>query len=194
MRFSKWRLENFLADVFDLLAFLVFVWGIVLFIRFFIANPYTVVWSSMSPTFEENDFIIVEKIVPRFWQLQRWDIIVFVPPGKNVPYIKRIIALPWETVKIKNWWIYICNSWSLDNCQRLQEDYIPEYVTTEARCGKDEFKVESWFFVMWDNRWFSTDSLCCFWLGCFEWANYTVPSNYMIWKVYVRIIPNFKTF
>jgi len=194
MKFNKWEFKNFLADAFDLLAFLVFVWGLVLFIRFFIVNPYTVVWSSMSPTFEENDFIIVDKITPRFAQLNRWDVIVFVPPGKNVPYIKRIIAVPWETVKIHDWWIYICDSWSVQNCQRLQEDYIPEYVTTEARCGKSEFKVESWFFVMWDNRWFSTDSLCCFGLWCFEWANYTVPSNYMIWKVYVRIIPNFQVF
>jgi len=194
MKFNKWRLENFLADFFDLLAFLVFVWGIVLFIRFFIANPYTVVWSSMSPTFEENNFIVVDKITPRFGQLNRWDVIVFVPPGKNVPYIKRIIWLQWETVKIHDWWIYICNSWSIQDCKKLQEDYLPEYVTTEARCGKSEFKIESWFFVMWDNRWFSTDSLCCFGLGCFEWTNYTVPSNYMIWKVYVRIIPDFKVF
>lgn len=194
MKFSRWWLENFLADAFDLLAFLVFVGGIVLFIRFFIANPYTVVWSSMSQTFEENDFIIVDKITPRFGQLNRWDVIVFVPPWKNVPYIKRIIALPWETVKVHDGWIYICNSASPEDCKKLQEDYLPEYVTTEARCGKSEFKVESWFFVMGDHRWFSTDSLCCFGLGCFEWANYTVPSNYMIWKVYVRIIPNFSFF
>jgi len=45
----------------------------------------------MSPNFEENDFIIVDKITPRFGQLKRGDIIVFVPPGKNVPYIKRIV-------------------------------------------------------------------------------------------------------
>jgi signal peptidase I len=48
----------------------------------------------MSPTFEENDFIVVDKITPRFGQLERGDIIVFVPPGKSVPYIKRIIGLP----------------------------------------------------------------------------------------------------
>ncbi len=194
MKFNKWKFKNFWADAFDLLAFLVFVWGIVLFVRFFIANPYTVVWSSMSPTFEENDFIIVDKITPRFWQLNRWDVIVFVPPGKDVPYIKRIIWLPWETVKFHDGWIFICNSWSGEDCKKLQEDYLPEYVSTEPRCGKSEFKVESWLFVMWDNRWFSTDSLCCFGLGCFEWANYSVPSNYIIWKVYVRIVPNFKTF
>ncbi|MFZ2150850.1 MAG: signal peptidase I [Candidatus Absconditicoccaceae bacterium] len=194
MKFNKGILENFLADVFDLLAFLVFVGGIVLFIRFFIANPYTVVGSSMSPTFEENNFIIVDKITPRFGQLNRGDVIVFVPPGKNVPYIKRIIGLPGETVKIHDGGIYICNSGAVEDCKKLEENYLPDYVTTEARCGKSEFKIESGFFVMGDNRGFSTDSLCCFGLGCFEGTNYTVPSNYMIGKVYVRIIPDFKVF
>lgn len=189
------RLKNFLADLFDMLSFLVFVGGIVLFVRFFIANPYTVVWASMSPTFEENDFIIVDKITPRFGDLKRWDVIVFVPPGKTLPYIKRIIWLPWEIIKIKDNWIYICQWWTWDNqCQKLQEDYLAEYVNTEARCGKNEFDVESWFFVMWDNRWFSTDSLCCFGIWCYDDANYTVPDNYIIWKVYVRLIPKFSTF
>ncbi|MBU0626208.1 signal peptidase I [Patescibacteria group bacterium] len=62
-----------------------------LFIRFFVANPYTVVGASMHPTFEENDFIVVDKITPRFGELSRGDIIVFVPPGKNIPYIKRVV-------------------------------------------------------------------------------------------------------
>jgi signal peptidase I len=45
----------------------------------------------MSPTFEENDFIIVDKISPRVSQRKRGDIIVFVPPGKTIPYIKRVV-------------------------------------------------------------------------------------------------------
>ena len=50
------RFNNLLFDAFDLISFLIFVAGIVLFIRFFVANPYTVVGASMSPTFSENDF------------------------------------------------------------------------------------------------------------------------------------------
>jgi signal peptidase I len=88
------KLKYFFLDVFDMISFLIFVGGIVLFIRFFVANPYTVVGASMSPTFEENDFIIVDKITPRFSDLQRGDVIVFVPPGKTIPYIKRIVGLP----------------------------------------------------------------------------------------------------
>jgi signal peptidase I len=54
-----------------MLSFLVFVLGIVLFVRFFVANPYTVVGASMSPTFHENDFIIVDKISQKFDFLNR---------------------------------------------------------------------------------------------------------------------------
>jgi len=108
MRFKD-KIQDMAFDLFDMVAFLVFVGGIVLFVRFFIANPYTVVGESMSPTFEENDFIVVDKITPRFGKLQRGDVIVFVPPGKTVPYIKRIIGLPGETVKIHDSKVQICS-------------------------------------------------------------------------------------
>ncbi|MEI7918814.1 MAG: signal peptidase I [bacterium] len=85
------KLKYFLYDLFDMVSFLIFVGGIVLFVRFFVANPYTVVGASMAPTFQENDFIIVDKVTQRFGQLSRGDVIVFVPPGKTIPYIKRIV-------------------------------------------------------------------------------------------------------
>ncbi|MDR2190645.1 MAG: signal peptidase I [Candidatus Peribacteria bacterium] len=80
--------------MFDLLAFLIFVFGIILCIRFFITTPYTVLGSSMMPTIAEKDRVIVEKLTQRFSSFQRGDIIVFVPPGKTLPYIKRVIGLP----------------------------------------------------------------------------------------------------
>lgn len=78
----------------------------------------------MSPTFEENDFIIVDKVSPRITPRKRGDVIVFVPPGKTIPYIKRIIGLPGETVKIKNGGVYVCAD-NL-NCQKLDETYLPK--------------------------------------------------------------------
>lgn len=74
----------------------------------------------MFPTFQENDFIIVDKVTPRFSQLQRGDVIVFVPPGKTIPYIKRVIGLPGETVKIKNNDVLICSQ-DENNCTTLDE-------------------------------------------------------------------------
>lgn len=187
---TRIKLENFFLDLFDMIAFFVFVLWIVLFIRFFVANPYTVVWSSMSPTFTENDFIIVDKLSQRFGNLERWDVIVFVPKWKTIPYIKRIIWLPWETVKIKNWWILICD-WEWENCSVLDEKYLPDWLETKTRCGITEFKINEGFFVMWDNRWYSTDSLCCFGLWCYDGATYEVLDEDMIWKVLFRVFPNF---
>lgn len=190
---SSKKLREIALDIFDIIAFLVFVWGIVLCIRFFIANPYTVVGSSMSPTFEESDFIIVDKITPRLSSRQRGDVIVFVPPGKKDPYIKRVIGLPGETVEVKDGKVIVC---SVDNeCATLDESYLPEWLQTKANCGRTVFEVMTWWlFVMGDNRWYSTDSRCCFGLGCYEWANYMVPYQYIIWKVYIRLFPTFSVF
>ena len=203
---SSFRKKNakFWAEVFDLLVFLVLVFWIVLFIRLFIATPYTVIWSSMAPNFYQKDRIIVEKITQRFGTFERWDVIVFVAPGKTSPYIKRIIWLPWETVLFKDGNVYICSDnitagslikdseWN--SCELLPEPYLPEWVKTNAVCWKEEFKVKSGYFVMWDNRWRSTDYLCCFWIQCYDWANYVVPDNYLIGKVRVRLYPEYTKF
>lgn len=189
---STTKLREIALDIFDIIAFLVFVWGIVLCIRFFIANPYTVVGASMSPTFEENDFIIVDKLSPRFSPRERGDIVVFVPPGKTIPYIKRVIWLPGETVVIEEGKVSLCID---DVCEDVDESYLPEWLQTRARCGLTRFPVsEGWLFVMGDNRWFSTDSSCCFGLGCYEWANYMVPYDHIIGKVYVRLFPGFSAY
>lgn len=199
MRFSKRTQHRLLAvilDIFDMISFLVFVGGIVLFVRFFVANPFTVIGSSMHPTFEEKDFIIVDKITPRISERARGDIIVFVAPGKTDPYIKRIIGFPGETIKFQDWKVYICSGENLDisSCDLLKEDYLPENLKTEARCWRSVFPITGGLFVMWDNRWLSTDSLCCFSLKCYKWANYVVPEDRIIGKVYMRLFPRFKIF
>jgi len=79
----------------------------------------------MAPTFEENDFIIVDKITPRFSQLERGNVIVFVPPGKTIPYIKRIVGLPGETVRIKHDAVEICKTENnIEQCNTLPESYL----------------------------------------------------------------------
>ena len=181
-------------DLFDMISFLVFVWWIVLFVRFFVMNPYSVVGASMFPTFQESDFIVVDKITPRFGQLHRGDVIVFVPPGKTIPYIKRIIWLPGETVKLQDNNVTICSA--DNNCTTLDEStYLSGDVQTEARCGVTQFVIDTGgYFVMWDNRQFSTDSRCCFGLGCYQGSSYEVPFNNIVGKVYIRFYPNFSSF
>ena len=204
MSFSRKKQWKFRVEVFDLLVFLILVFWIVLFIRLFVATPYTVIWSSMVPNFHQKDWIIVEKITQRFGTFERGDVIVFVASWKTSPYIKRIIWLPWETVLFQDGEVYICSEnipngslvkdseWQ--NCEKLPEPYLMDWLKTNATCGKSEFKVEWWYFVMWDNRWRTTDSLCCFWIECYEWANYIVWDKDLIGKVWLRLYPKYAKF
>jgi signal peptidase I len=107
-------IQYLLVELFDIVSFFIFIVGLLLCIRFFLFNPFTVVGQSMEPTFHENDFIIIDKITPQHdaivnagdkilpssWSaavsrslpgVKRGDILVFVPPGKDVPFIKRVI-------------------------------------------------------------------------------------------------------
>ncbi len=110
---------------------------------------------SMENTLDDKDNLIVDKITYRFRDPERFDIIVF--PFKlqeNTYYIKRIIGLPGETVRIdENGIIYI-------NGEELIESYGREVIrpeklgvaANEIVLGDDEY------FVMGDNRNHSSDS------------------------------------
>ena len=200
---AKNKIIKFWLDTFDLIVFLILVFWIILFIRLFIGTPYTVVGVSMMPTFESNDWIIVEKVTQRFWKFERWDVVVFVPQWKDIPYIKRIIGLPWETIKFVDNKTYICNDTTPESeikaenwkyCFKLNETYTYPDVETIPQWEKTEFEVTNWYFVMWDNRWHTSDSLSCFSRECYQWANYLVSDQYMIGRVMVRLFPKFTTF
>ena len=98
----------------------------------------------MYPTIHEKDFILVDKITPRFHGYDRGDIIVFVPPGKDVAYVKRVIGLPGETVRIRDNTVTICQTASGDdNCRTLDQSFLPAETETIASCGKDTFVVDT---------------------------------------------------
>ncbi len=190
---EKW-FKKFLISVFDIIAFFIFVLWIVLLIRIFLFNPFTVVWHSMDPTFKESDFIVVDKMTPRFSDFERGDIVVFVPPKKDVSYIKRIVWMPWEVVKLDWGYVYICDE-DWENCKELDEPYLQDQWITSPECNISEFAVTTWaYFVLWDNRNQSTDSRCCFGLGCYDWSDYLLSEEDILWKVSIRLFPSFSKF
>ncbi len=187
---------NIIGNVFILFLFNMkkFLWILLIIFLFVVAwillrvlwvlSLYDMVGSSMNPALEENDVMIASNIT----NLQRGDIISFIPVGKETSLIKRIVWLPWETVKIKEDSVFICKTLTED-CYKLDEAYLPESLKTTTRCGITEFELKEWYFVMWDNRWFSTDSLCCFSLGCSDESNYEVPLQNIKWKIFLKLSP-----
>lgn len=125
---------------------------VVFFIISFVAQPTTVDGSSMSPTLEDKDQLIIEKISERFVGYNRYDIVVF-PYDKEAKkyYIKRIIGLPGETVDIVEGRIYI-------DGERLNEPVTYDLI---REMGSDMLPIEvpeGQYFVLGDNRNHSKDS------------------------------------
>ncbi len=123
-------------------------------VRYFLFKPFSVKGSSMSPTFEENEYLIVDEITYRFREPVRGEVVVFKSPNNSKDkYLKRIIGLPGEKVKIEDNKIIICSE-EYPRCTVVDEPYIGE--TTEGSVtitlGPDEY------FVLGDNRDASYDS------------------------------------
>jgi len=142
---------------------LVFIWEIVKIviiallivipIRTFLFQPFFVRGESMSPAFENGDYLIIDQISYRFRDPQRGEVIVFkYPPSQR--YIKRIIGLPGETVEIEDGRVVI---YKQEEPHILDEsDYLlPDIFTTgEAPVSL----AENEYFVLGDNRFASADS------------------------------------
>ena len=75
---------------------------IVVPIRMFIAQPFVVEGESMYPTFKNGDYLIIDELSYHFSDPTRGDVVVFrYPKNPVIFYIKRVIALPGETVRIE---------------------------------------------------------------------------------------------
>lgn len=109
--------------------------------------------SSMEPMLTNGDNLIVDKISYRFRDPERFDIIVFpFQYEDNVFYIKRIIGLPGETVRIDDEGnIYI-------NGEILEEHYGKEVIQNPGRAREEITLSDDEYFVMGDNRNNSSDS------------------------------------
>ncbi len=79
---------------------------IFLVIQNFVAQPYQVKQQSMERTLEPGQYVLVDKLTPRFGPYRRGDIVVFTPPpgwtDNDTPFIKRVIGLPGDTIDVKD--------------------------------------------------------------------------------------------
>lgn len=110
---------------------------------------------SMEETLKENDYILLSRqAYGLFGEASRGDIVVFestlkTPSGNNKLLVKRIVAIPGDTISIKGGWVVI-------NGEPVDEEYTKDgYTTTEM----EEISIpDGYVFAMGDNRQNSMDS------------------------------------
>ncbi len=151
--------------------------AIFVIIYLFLVQPHQVKGNSMLPNFIDGEYILTDKISYRFNQPQRGDVIVFkAPRDHEIDFIKRIIGLPGDTVKISETKVYVNN-------ELLPEKYLPgEFVTNPGgflHNDQDITVPSNEFFVLGDNRSHSSDSR--------EWG--FVKKDEIIGKAWFRYWP-----
>jgi signal peptidase I len=151
-------MKKFLVFVWEVVKMVVISLAIVLPIRYFLIQPFYVKGASMEPNFHDREYLIIDEISYRFNEPARGDIIVFRYPRDPQEYfIKRIVALPGETVQVKDNGVYIFNK-EHPTGFKLDESYLPSGVITVAY-SEDKVTVgDNQYFVLGDNRQASKDS------------------------------------
>ncbi len=130
-------------------------------IQTFVAQPYRVQQVSMEQTLEPDQYVLVDKLTPRFDTYKRGDIVVFNPPSNWVqaqgqPYIKRVIGVGGDTVELKDGDVLL-NGTKLLEPYVFQEDGTTQ--PTDALIGVGEWHVpDGQLFLMGDHRSNSADS------------------------------------
>jgi len=141
----------------EILEIVVISLAIILPIRYFLIQPFYVKGASMEPTFDDHEYLIIDELSYRVRQPERGEVIVFrYPLDPRQFFIKRLIGLPGETVKISGDKVTIINAEHPDGFVLDESAYLSSDVLTQGdrtiTLSKDEY------FVMGDNRTASLDS------------------------------------
>jgi signal peptidase I len=121
------------------------------FIIIFLYQPVRVEGTSMLPVLEDQDRLFINKLAYRVGEIHRGDVVVFLyPHDHEKSYIKRVIALPGDDLKIDHGQVYV-------NGTRVKESYVPKRFTDD-RSQADMTVPPHEYFVMGDHRSISSDS------------------------------------
>ena len=143
---------------------------------YFIGLRTTAIGQSMAETINGGDQILINRFIYKVTDPKPNDIIVFLPNGneKSHLYIKRVIAVPGDTVLIQNGAVYVNGE--------LFEEEIEVASIEEAGLAAEEIVLgDDEYFVLGDNRNNSEDS---------RYANIgNIKKEHIIGKAWFRILP-----
>jgi len=153
----------------ELISYIAIILFVILF-RTFIATPIRVNGTSMDTTLRDKEIMILNKLDYKFNKITRFDIVVIKLGNESL--IKRVIALPGETLEY------------IDDILYINGKEIPEFFKNQstkdfhiAELGYDKVPDDC-YIVLGDNRKDSLDSRI---LGCIDKKNIKGTANFVIW-------------
>lgn len=169
------RRKHYIYEFMSVLLYVALIYICCLLLVCYVGQRSVVEGSSMYPTLEDGDNLLIDKISYRFQEPERFDIIVFrYPHAQDTYYIKRIIGLPGETVLIQDGQIYI-------NGELLEDPYGAEPMENPGRAYRQITLGPGEYFVLGDNRNVSSDSR--------DSSVGNVTTEQIVGKVFLRIYP-----
>ncbi|HRY63250.1 MAG TPA: signal peptidase I [Patescibacteria group bacterium] len=149
-------LDQIKEFVWETIKVVVFSLVIIIPVRYFLIQPFYVKGASMEPNYFDHEYLVIDEISYRLGEIERGDVVVFKYPNDPSQYfIKRVIGLPAETLKIQDGKIHITNAAHPEGFILDENHYLPNIYTQ----GQDEITLgTAEYFVLGDNRASSLDS------------------------------------
>ncbi len=149
--------------------------------RIFVAQPFIVSGESMNDTFVPGEYLIVDQLTYQFNEPVRGEVVIFkYPLDKSVYFVKRVVGLPGETVRIDRGVVTVQSS-STSAPVRLDEPYVSSTQSTAAplviTLEGDEY------LVLGDNRVESSDSRV--------WG--PLQRKFIVGRAFARVFPLTRT-
>ena len=145
--------SELLKDIFELIIGTLVAIFLAFAITYFIGMRTSVIGDSMEPALYNGQEILINRFIYKISSPKRGDVIVFLPNGnqKTHYYVKRVMALPGETVQIKNGKVYI-------DGELLEEDDSYDKIADAGIAENEIVLDDNEYFVLGDNRNSSEDS------------------------------------